>query len=370
MDKRQTSDSPVLQISGSVPTFTATYKKYTLQFKKPADTSRGALHTKETYFLFLRDPDDPTRFGLGEASPLPGLSLDDGPDFESKVADLCRKLNQGQSPAEIDLAEVPALAFGLETALLDWQGGGTRRLFDTEFSGGTASLPTHGLIWMADRAGILQQVHDKVAQGFRCIKLKVGALDFAEEVALLADIRRAYPPEQIELRLDANGAFTPEHALDRLNALAAFDIFALEQPLPPGQWPALAEVCAASPIAIALDEELIGRRTLAEKRALLETIKPQHLVLKPSLIGGFTAAEEWLSLAQHFKIGWWVNSMLESNVGLSAICQWVSALPATVTHGLGTGQLFGNNIPSPLRLEGAVLRYDFSTQWDLSQIDG
>lgn len=349
--------------------FTATYKKYTLYFKKPAATSRGALHSKETYFLFLRDPNDPTRFGLGEASPLPGLSRDGGPGFEERVAEVCRRLNQGASPAALDVSDWPALAFGLETALLDWQEGGTRRLFDTAFSRGEASLPTHGLIWMANQAGMLQQIQAKVAQGFRCLKLKVGALDWAEELALLVDIRRAYSPEQIELRLDANGAFTAENALDRLHALAPFAIFALEQPLKPGQWPALAELCAASPIPIALDEELIGITTLADKRALLETIKPQHLVLKPALIGGFTAAEEWLNLARPRGIGWWVNSMLESNVGLNALCQWVSTLPPAVTHGLGTGQLFDNNIPARLRLEGPELRYDPTLAWDLSAID-
>jgi len=351
-----------------MPAYAAFYKKLRLVFKKPVMTSRGPLYHKETFFLCLADRTNPARLGLGECGPLPGLSLDDRADFEAKIAQVSDLLNAGYSHTEIDLAEFPALAFGLELAQLDWQGGGRQLLFDTEFSRGRQLIPTHGLIWMSDRAGMLQQVRAKVALGFTCIKLKVGALDFREECGLLADIRRTYPPGRIKLRLDANGAFTPGNALARLNEMTRFDIDAIEQPLKPGQWAEMAVLSRRSPIPIALDEELIGVTNPTEKELLLKTIKPAYIVLKPSLVGGFAAAKEWIDAAQQLGIGWWTNSMLESNVGLSAICQWVSALETTITHGLGTGQLYANNIHSPIRLAKAGLIYDRNRSWDLSGI--
>ncbi len=349
--------------------FHASYQAYTLRFKKPAGTSRGALHTKETFFLKLADPDDPTCFGLGECAPLTGLSVDGGAGFEDKLAEVCQQLNEGLSPVDLDLAGYPALAFGLEMALLDWFGGGQRRLFAASFFTGDQAIPTHGLIWMGDRADMLGQVRRKVEQGFTCIKMKIGTLEFAEECALLTDIRREFSADKIELRLDANGAFTLENVLVRLQRLAEFEIAALEQPLKPGQWEAMAALCADSPIPLALDEELIDISTSTEKYTLLQTIRPHYLVLKPSLIGGFQSAEEWITLAEHAGVGWWVNSMLESNVGLNALCQWVSTLKPTLTQAMGTGQLFENNIPSPLQLKGTTLIYDQALAWDFSQIN-
>jgi O-succinylbenzoate synthase len=349
-----------------MPNLYASYQKYTLRFKKPAGTSRGFLHTKETFFLRLIDPSQPTRLGLGECGPLAGLSIDDRPDFEAHLARVCDLLNQGCSPADFDLTDFPALAFGLETAWLDWQHGGRRQLFETDFSRGIASIPNHGLIWMGSRADMLAQVHAKVAQGCTCIKMKIGALDFQEECNLLADIRHAYPSDQIELRLDANGAFTPDSALKRLTELAQFEIHSIEQPLKPGQWLAMADLCAASPVDIALDEELIGLKRATDKKSLLETIKPAHLILKPTLIGGLAAAEEWIRLAQAEGIGWWVNSALESNIGLNAICQWTSSLHPTIPQGLGTGQLYTNNIPCPIRVTDRGLVYDQNLAWDVS----
>lgn len=349
--------------------FTASYQKYTLIFKKPARTSRSALLNRDVFFLRLTSKElEANRLGLGECGPLPGLSIDDRPDFEARVAEVCRHLNRGGSPDALDLTDFPALAFGLEMALLDWRGGGQRRLYHNPFSLGQAALPTHGLVWMADPAGLRRQIEQKVAQGFTCLKLKVGALAFETECQLLADIRRTYPPDQIELRLDANGAFTPENVLERLTALAEFDIFAIEQPLKPDQTAVLVDLCRRSPIPIALDESLIDIHRRAEKKALLERIRPDYIVLKPSLIGGFAAAEEWIELAEGLGIGWWVNSMLESNIGLNAICQWVGSLKTDLTQGLGTGQLYRNNIPAPLELAGAGLRYDPGGAWDVSAI--
>lgn len=385
--------SASLPISPS-PSLIASYKKYRLIFKKPAGTSRGALYHRDTYFLILRDRAEPDRFGLGECGPLPGLSLDDRPAFEMKLAEVCRWVNEGglaatlalmnqldpvagtfrptweavKSRSKNRLARFPALAFGLEMALLDWYKGGIRQLFDTGFSRGQAVLPTHGLIWMGSPAELLAQIETKVAQGYTCLKMKVGALDFETECRLLAEIRHNYPPEQIELRLDANGAFNPMEALAKLETLARFDIFAIEQPLKPGQWPKMAEVCRHSPIPIALDEELIGVQVEAQRVALLETIRPHYLVLKPTLLGGFAAAEAWLKLAQRLGMGWWANSMLESNVGLSALSQWASTFEPSLIHGLGTGQLYTNNIPSPLRIEGAGLWSNPDGEWDLTGI--
>lgn len=346
--------------------FTAAYMKHTLVFKKPAGTSRGVLRTKETYFVRLARRDEPAAFGLGECGPLPGLSPDDRPDFEARLARLCRQINQGQPPEALDLAGFPALAFGLETARLDLQGGGRRLLFDTAFSRGQAVLPIHGLIWMDSRQEMLQQARQKVARGFTCLKLKVGALDFQEECALLADIRRAFPAPEVELRLDANGAFQPGAALAHLEALARFDVHFLEQPLKPGQTSALAELCAASPIPIALDEELIGLTARADKEALLAAVRPQHLVLKPTLLGGLAAAREWIDLAEAMGIGWWINSALESNVGLNALCQWTSSLNPAAPQGLGTGRLYANNFPSPIELAPGGLAYNPRAGWDLA----
>lgn len=345
--------------------FTASYQTYTLHFKQPAGTSRGVLRSKPACFLRLAAPG---RVGLGEAALWPGLSPDDRPDFEARLAAVCRALNRGQPPAELDLAAWPALAFGLETARLDWAGGGTRRLFDTPFSRGKESIPLHGLIWMGRPADMLQQVHHKISQGHTCLKLKVGALDFDTECALLADIRRHYSPETVELRLDTNGAFSADAALDRLGRLAQFHIHSLEQPLKPGQWPALAALCAHSPINIALDEELIGLTTPAQKTALLAQVKPHYLVLKPALLGGIAAAQEWITLAQAAGTGWWVNSALESTIGLNALAQWVSFLRPAGVQALGTGQLFTNNIPSPLRPAHGALTLDPALAWDVSAI--
>lgn len=348
--------------------FVASYKKHTLIFKKPAGTSRGRLRTKTVFFIRLADRRRSNRIGLGECAPWPGLSLDDRPDFEAKLAAVCEELNRRCPPEEMDLTDFPALAFGLEMAWRDWQHGGIRQLFDNDFSRRGRRIPIHGLIWMGSPEDMLRQVHHKVSQGHTCLKLKIGALDFAAECSLLSDIRHHYPPDQIELRLDANGAFSREFAFEHLSELAQFQIHSIEQPLKPGQSQDMAKLRHHSPIDLALDEELIGVTTQARKRELLETIKPHYLVLKPALLGGFAAAEAWIALAQELGIGWWVNSALESNIGLNALGQWVSSLNPTAIQGLGTGQLYTNNIPSPIRPTRGALIYDQTLTWDVSTI--
>jgi o-succinylbenzoate synthase len=332
---------------------------YTLHFKRPAATSRGALRTREVVLLCAEQDGI---VGWGECGVVPGLSRDDRLDYVNAVASVCNQINRGADPAELDLSNLPSVAFGLEMALLDLVGGGRRRLFDTPFSRGEAALPTHGLIWMDAPAGMSAQIEGKIDQGCRVIKLKIGALPFEEELALLAALRQRWPDGEIELRLDANGAWQPGEALDRLQQLAALDVAFLEQPIAPGQPQEMAALCVASPIPIALDEELIGA---TEPAHLLAAIRPQHIVLKPSLLGGLAACKRWISAAGRLGIGWWVNSLLESNVGLNAIAQWTSTLDDGRVHGLGTGQLFSNNVPSPLRLDGCGLRIDPSAAWEM-----
>lgn len=330
---------------------------YTLHFKRPAATSRGALRERE--IVFLRAEQDGV-VGWGECGIVPGLSRDDRVDYVDAISSICAAINQGVGPAGIDLAALPSVAFGLETALLDLAGGGRQRLFDTPFSRGEAALPTHGLIWMDTPAGMWDQIERKIAQGCQVIKLKVGALPFDQELAWLIDVRRRWPAEEVELRLDANGAWQPAEALGHLQRLAALDAAFLEQPIKPGQAQELAAICAVSPIPIALDEELIAA---SDPARLLETIRPHHIVLKPSLLGGLTACQSWIAAAERLGVQWWINSLLESNIGLNAIAQWSSALGGSRVHGLGTGQLFSNNLPSPLRMDGCGLRISSDRAW-------
>lgn len=325
---------------------------YTLHFKRPAATSRGALRVREV--VFLRAEQEGI-VGWGECGVVPGLSRDNRPDYVDTVRSVCDAINRGAPPAELDLAALPSVAFGLETALQDLAGGGRQRLFDTPFSRGEAALPIHGLIWMDTPAGMLGQIERKIAQGCRVIKLKAGALPFEEELALLAELRRRWPAGAVELRLDANGAWQPAEALERLKRLAELEVAFLEQPIPPGRPQEMAALCAASPIPIALDEELIAA---PDPGRLLTAIQPQHVVLKPSLLGGLAACQTWIDAAQPLGVQWWINSLLESNLGLNAIAQWTSALDDGRVHGLGTGQLFSNNVSSPLRLDRCGLRID------------
>lgn len=331
---------------------------YTLHFRQPAPTSRGALTTRAIWFVRAWDHTAPDVVGWGEAGPLPGLSRDDAPDFAARVEALCARFNQAGvadfATAQAWVARLtaawPSLAFGLEMALRDLATGGRRQLWDTPFARGECGQPTHGLIWMADVDGMLRQVEAKIAAGFDVIKLKIGALPFTEELTLLRTLRARWP--EIEVRLDANGAFTPEEALDRLDSLGEFRIAFVEQPVRPGQWGVLAELCRHSPVPVALDEELIPIRNPTDRARLLSEVRPQFLILKPTLLGGFTASNAWIAEAERRSIGWIINSLLESNIGLNAICQWASALGGDRVHGLGTGGLFSNNAPSPLFLQG------------------
>ncbi|MFQ5649192.1 MAG: o-succinylbenzoate synthase [bacterium] len=348
----------------------AKFKRFTLKFIEPMGTSRGILRERETHILGLENAAG--TLGLGECAPLTGLSIDDRPHLAQKLQAVCDQLNDGKSADELDLSDWPAIQFGVETALLDLRAGGTQLLFDTSFTRGTRLIATNGLIVMGQADHMLRQVVDKVAAGFRCIKIKVGALKFDDECRLLTEVRKQFPPRQIELRLDANGAFDEDEALEKLKRLSEFTVHSLEQPIKAGRWQAMARLCCESPIAIALDEELIGIETLAERRELLQTIRPQFIILKPTLLGGFESAQVWIDLAETCDIGTWVTSALESNVGLNSISQWTSTRVCNRVQGLGTGRLYQTNFASALSLREGALHYDPrrapSPPADLSQL--
>ncbi len=345
---------------------------YTLDFTFPAGTSRGVMTTRDTCFIVLEQNG---RKGIGECAPLPGLSEDDTLNVELVQAEVDRCL---QSPLPNDAHGVyrwvrervpehlPSIRFGLETALLDLLHGGQRCLFPTVMQPEFAPLPINGLVWMGDPDFMRQQIDEKIASGFRCIKLKVGAIDFEQELRLLAHVRQHYDPDTITLRVDANGAFSPDEALSKLHQLAAYAIHSIEQPIRAGQPEAMATLCRESPVPIALDEELIGWHTLPDKERLLDTVQPQYIILKPTLVGGLAAADEWIALAEARGIGWWATSALESNVGLNAIAQWVAMHQPSLPQGLGTGQLYHNNIDSPIVIHQGFLQYDLEQYWDMS----
>ncbi len=351
----------------------ASYQPYTLVFKAPATTSRAVMTTKPTWFIKVWDDEAPDVIGIGECALFPGLSADDTPYYEKILARACETIN------EIDvriLQKFSSIRFGIETALRDLEHGGQRVIYDTPFVRGDERLVINGLVWMGTADEMLARIDEKISAGFRCIKLKIGGIDFDRELDLLKHIRDAFPASELTLRLDANGAFTTENALERLDRLARFDIHSIEQPIRQGQWVEMATLTTLSPIPIALDEELIGIDTLPRKRSLIEVIRPKYLILKPALCGGLTGSYEWVQLAGEYGLGWWLTSALESNIGLNAIAQFASSLerggalaprPA-IPQGLGTGALYVNNIPSPLCQESDYLCYNPSKSWDLSPL--
>lgn len=342
----------------------ASYTTLDLQFKFPAGTSRGVLQHKPISFLIIEK--DGFK-GIGECSTIPDLSIDPPTTYSQKLDEVCRLMNEGGNPNSIDLLAYPSIAFGLETALLDLAANGSKHLFPSAFTEEKAGIPINGLVWMGDKAFMQKQIREKIDAGYHCIKLKVGAIDFNTELEIISGIRKQFSPADMEIRLDANGGFSPVDALEKLNKLSMFNIHSIEQPIKQKQFDAMAELCRQSPIPIVLDEEIIGVNS-GEKEALLQTIKSAFIVLKPSLIGGFKQSVEWISLAEKYNIGWWITSALESNIGLNAIAQWAFTLNSKLPQGLGTGQLYHNNIPSPLEIENAKLFYKPELNWNLSSI--
>ena len=330
-------------------------------FKEPAGTSRGVYLTRTSRLVHLTCDDLPGIVGTGECAPLPKLSCDDLPDYDAVLRRHCDDVcARGGIDVEA-LRDVPSMLSGLETAWRQLHGGGSTALSDTPFARGEEGIPINGLVWMGDFDTMATRLEQKLAQGFTCVKIKIGAIDFADEITLIRRLRDRYGSDRIELRVDANGAFSPVEAMDRLQQLAANDIHSIEQPIMAGQWQEMARLCQSSPLPIALDEELIGVNTPERKRELLDTIQPRYIILKPSLHGGMAGCREWIALARERGIGSWITSALESNVGLNAIAHLAAEVygpSITMPQGLGTGQLFIDNIDTiPIAIDGDKLWY-------------
>nr|WP_299206857.1 o-succinylbenzoate synthase [uncultured Brumimicrobium sp.] len=336
----------------------ASFEKKVFEFKRPSGTSRGILTEKKAWFITVWNQNAPEIKGVGECSVIPGLSPDYENDLQyaNKVKEVVTDVDYFSLNSEL-LRDFPSIYFGLEMALLDLKNGGKGVFYETEFTNGKQAIPINGLIWMGDEAFMQSQITQKLAEGFSCIKMKIGAIDFDKELEILAGIRKQVSAEEITLRVDANGAFSPEEAPEKLRRLSEFELHSIEQPIRQGQTEAMHSLCAKNILPIALDEELIGIHDFEEKKQLLDKIQPQYVILKPSLIGGFKGTKEWIELAEERNIPWWITSALESNIGLDAIAQFTSTYEITLPQGLGTGALYTNNTPSLLKVEkGELLR--------------
>ena len=341
----------------------ASYKKYILHFKNPSGTSRGILRTKETWFIVLEENG---KTGIGETGLFRGLSIDDVSSYEEKLSWACENIKLGLTDLLEVFIEFPSIQFGLEQAFLSLQSENKFQLFPSEFSKGKESITINGLVWMGDQQFMKSQIKEKLNSGFSCIKMKIGAIDFDAEVALLKSIRKEFSSNEIELRVDANGAFKPKNALEKLKILSELDLHSIEQPIKQGQLQEMALLCEKTPLPIALDEELIGVFSTQEKQEVIKMVKPQFIILKPSLVGGFGGTTEWIDIAKKNNVDWWITSALESNIGLNAIAQFTHTLKNKLPQGLGTGGLFTNNFESPLEVKNGTLHYNNSKKWNFN----
>jgi o-succinylbenzoate synthase len=344
----------------------ASIKYREFKFRLPATTSRGTLHSKSVYYIVLYEDSNPFESGIGECSLFPGLSMDDTEGFVEKLKEIVDLINQGWYNLKTPVPGFPSINFALEIAIKDLESKGSKILFPSEFTEGKMPVRINGLIWMGSKNDIIRQIDEKLNEGFTCVKMKIGALDFDEEYEILASLRKRYKKEDLEIRLDANGAFPADEALEYLYRLSDLSVHSVEQPILPSQLEEMAALCETTPIPVALDEELIGKYPIENKRQLLKMIKPQYIVLKPGLLGGLKSCEEWIQVAEDSNIGWWITSALETNIGLNAIAQWTFTLKNKMAQGLGTGTLFENNIDSPLAVAGEKLYYFPRKKWDLS----
>jgi o-succinylbenzoate synthase len=339
----------------------ATFHRYNLHFKQPSGTSRGVMTDKETWFIVVEKNG---KKGIGECGILRGLSADDRPDYEEKLAWTCTNINLDKDQLWESLLEFPSIQFGVEMALLSLVSSNPFLLFESDFTKGQKCILINGLIWMGNEQFMTQQIEQKLQEGFTCLKLKIGAIDFDKELQLLYKIREKFTPNQVEIRLDANGNFSLENALDKINQLFGYKIHSIEQPIQKNNTDTMAELCKTSKIDIALDEELIGVFSLEKKEELLVKTMPKYIILKPSFIGGFRGTLEWILLAKKHNIGWWITSALESNIGLNAIAQFAFLQQNLMPQGLGTGALFTNNFDSPLFVSQGQLWYDKNANWN------
>ncbi|MCF8255272.1 MAG: o-succinylbenzoate synthase [Bacteroidia bacterium] len=335
-----------------------------LKFSFDAKTSRGNIQVHSSYLIKAFHPKNPKIIGWGEAAPLIGLSIEGNTDFEGKLNFFIHELNKGTNLAESDFANLPSLRFAIEIAHLDLKNGGKQILFDNPFTKGNP-IKINGLVWMSDLEKMLEEAIQKARTGFDTIKFKVGALDHEGECRMLEAFRKQFPIGKVEIRLDANGSFAPDDALLKMKDFRKFGIHSIEQPIWPKQLDNLEEICAQKIIPVALDEELIGIDPYTIGSNLLRKLKPQFLILKPTLLGGLAICDAWVKLADNQTIGWWATSALESNIGLNAIAQWTSIQNNKLPQGLGTGTLYQNNIASPLVVENGFLQYIASKDWML-----
>lgn len=336
--------------------YLASYKKHRLKFRFVAGTSRGTMTERDTYFVYLSKKGEDDVVGTGEISPLFGLSLDFLPNLENIIQDICKRIENTtissiENVFELIPACLPAVRFGFETAFLDLQNGGKRIIYKNDFSLHQKPIPINGLVWMGDFEFMANQLEEKLEQGFSCIKLKIGAIDFEKECRLLESIRKRFDEHTITIRVDANGAFSANEALKKLEILSSYQIHSIEQPIMVNQWYEMKHLCKKTPLPIALDEELIPLINIDDKKRMLDYIQPQFLIFKPTLLGGLQKTEQWIKLCKERNIDWWITSALESNIGLNAIAQFVANYHPTLPQGLGTGKLYHNNIESSLEIK-------------------
>lgn len=343
----------------------ARYIKYVLDFKKPAGTSRGILNQKDTYYIIVSDEN---HWAIGECGILKGLSMDDVPAYESQLQWVCDNIHFGKQELWNQLRKFPSIQFGVEQVFSAFEAKQHIYSPDNLFTQGKEGIDINGLVWMGSPVDMKTQIDEKIAQGFRCIKMKIGAIDFAEEYKLLQYIRTQYSQEQLELRVDANGAFSFAEVGEVLQQLADLNIHSIEQPIKAGNVLQMKQLCESTLLPIALDEELIGITNPDVKRELLQLIQPQYIILKPSLIGGIRGSQEWIDAAEELNIGWWITSALESNIGLNAIAQFTHKLNNPLPQGLGTGSLYINNISSPLQVAQGKLWHQPSQEWEVSDL--
>lgn len=342
------------------------FAPYLLHFKEPGGTSRGVMTEKPTFLIKVFDENDPSHFGIGEAAVFPGLSPEADGNYVWKLTEVMANVAIGKAT---DLTRHSSIQFGLEQALFDFSGGCRGIYFPTPFVKGESAIEINGLVWMGDFDRMIERIEEKIKGGFRCIKLKIGAIDWRQELEMIRHIRKRYDADELMIRVDANGGFSMDVAMPRLKALADLGVHSIEQPLPKGNPQLMAFLCQVSPLPIALDEELIGWGTTEERIAVLDTINPAYIILKPALCGGISGAQEWIEEAEKRGIGWWVTSALESNVGLNAIAQWTASINAKGPQGLGTGGVFTDNFTTPLFLEKDRLNYDPAQKFDYSQFE-
>lgn len=323
------------------------------------------MYEKETWFIILEQNG---KTGIGECGILRGLSADDKPDYEKKIQWVCQNIHLGNDILWENLLEYPSIQFGIEMAFLSFNSQNPFVLFPSKFTNSQQSILINGLVWMGNQHEMKSQIEEKLEEGFSCIKLKIGAIDFQKELELLANIREHFDEKTIEIRVDANGAFSINEALCKLSQLAGYKLHSIEQPIAKNHTDSMSELCKTTPLPIALDEELIGIFSFADKEALLQKIMPQYIILKPSFIGGFRGTNEWIALAEKYKINWWITSALESNIGLNAIAQFTFTLQNKIPQGLGTGSLYTNNFNCPLQVKNGQLWYNNCIEWNIENL--